>query len=192
MDKSAVFANKIENAYKKSLPEHYHYPTLQLNSINKISSLKAYMPVPKISERFLFSHGSKEFVRPRVRYKISVAKKEIIEHNNFVNNFFSRIIDKNRDTMEKYVREIGWRISPASYSTLFILGASYDEAFGYNRTAIMKRFKKLGYAKLSNDYASFYIYAWKYYLSKDFKYLKKCLHHGHAALKQMIEIAEKK
>lgn len=181
-----MFSEDIEKKFRKINPKFYHMPELQLNSLNKLYELKEYRSTPSKVIKLLY--GKPYPVHQMSKGKtIRISVKQVIDERKYINKLPNRLLDKNAVSMKKFLKDIGWHISPSSMNFLVAKGIPYSEAFSMNRTNVSSALKKLGYKDAAENFEGFYYHAWRYYLNNQYPEIKNAILHADRFLREILE-----
>ncbi len=184
---------QVEERYFSSVHEPIHFPRPQLLMLNPLLKSKDFVPSP--SNTITVLHG-----KPYPPAKKSALKKlqfidcqRLLDEEKFLSEYPLHVIDRPSKYLWQALRNLLWHISPIGSRVLSVRGKSYDEAWGINRTSIVKALKILGEKQLVRDYSQFYMSAWDYFLSGygDTNAGRSAIVAGINALRRAIEIAKK-
>ncbi|MGV8168729.1 MAG: hypothetical protein ACP5N3_01605 [Candidatus Nanoarchaeia archaeon] len=185
---SLKFSQILEDAYLSRARTRIHIPLLQIRNLNELKKRPFYQSTPEATVKTLYGE--------KYRYeKINETKNNVLkslqEHDDFINKFPDRLIDTHIDQYSRRLKEISWRLSPSASNLLVLIGEDYTATWSKNRTETYNTLKNIGEKKLAEDFASFYVYSWNYYLTKDRRDATKALICGYAALKRISELKDK-
>ena len=184
---------KVESRYFLKTPNPLHVPRPQLVILNQLLRDEDYIPSPQNVVSVLYGKNY-----PKPDYSSNPEKIRLIDCNRLINEeeYLSRfplhIIDKLSKYLWDSLRGLVWRVSPIGPRLLHILGLSTEKAWGINRTKIVSLLKEMGEHQLVQDYSEFYLFGWKYFLSKysDSNAGRSSLMSGINALSRGVEIGK--
>lgn len=183
---------QIEELYFSRKANPVHVPRPQIVLLNPALKDKDFVPSPSNTIDVLYGKpyplpdGS---VLKRLR---EIDCKHLLDEEPFLSEYPQHVIDRPSKYLWQAVRNLVWHISPIGSRVLSINGKSYEEAWGINRTSIVKNLVKLGEKQLVRDYSQFYMNAWDYFLSDycDTNAGRGTVVAGIHALSRAIEIAK--
>lgn len=192
VDNALRIQSKVESIYFSKATNPVHIPRPQLVILNEVLKEEDFVPSPKNTISVLFG---KEYPKPgeeSIKKLSTIDYKHLIDEEEFINKFSLHIIDRPSKYLWQGLRNLVWHISPVGSRVLSIKGKSYQQAWGINRTAIVRSLKMLGEEELVDYYMEFYISSWDYFLSryKNTDAGRKAVMSGINTLKKAIRIAK--
>ena len=102
-----------------------------------------------------------------------------------------RMIDKHGKDLRSILRELSWRIGPLASRAISVLGASYEDAWGHNRSSLLLKLEAQSQHDLVASIRGFYWNTWTYFLSndRDGNAARSAIRHGANALEIGGQIA---
>jgi len=89
----------------------------------------------------------------------------LLEHERYLERLPWAVVDMPTKFLWVRLRDLSWRVAPTGARALSALGMPYAEAWGGNRSSIVRRLEALAEHALATAYAAFYASAWDFFLS---------------------------
>lgn len=184
--------SKVELRYFSKIKNPLHIPRPQLMILNLLMKEEDFIQTPKSAVSVLYG---KEYPEPdysdleRIR---AIDCNRILSEEEFILDFPLRVIDKPSKYLWFSLKSLVWHVSPLCPRVLHILGTPTSEVWSVNRTRITSMLREKGESQLAKDYAEFYLFGWKYFLSnyKDTNAGRSSMIYGINVLRRGIEIAK--
>jgi hypothetical protein len=187
---------EMERRFFQRVPQPLHLPRPQIMVINPYLSDPNFSPSPAAIVQTLFGMPytevhpltDREAVREADRWGLlERAKPEDLKA--FPLNF----IDMPGKYLFHCLRQLTWRVGPTASRVLSLLGSSFEEAWGHNRTHLVGRLEAAGQEQLAADYAGFYLCAWEFFRSgyTDSNTARRAIVHGVRALEAGRQVAQR-
>lgn len=168
LERSLAIASTYERRFAERCPNAVHLPRPQIQVINKELEIPEFLPSPAKSSRTLFGRDISQ-VRPQPdpAFVVQVDRATLRKTDQvaWVVGLPMWLIDRPGHYAYQALNAMAWRISPTGSRVLSVLGATYEEAWGTNRTQIHQRLVEGGHSELAGDYAGYYLNAWEFFLS---------------------------
>jgi len=163
--KAMYIQAKVETRYFSKTPNPLHVPRPQLVILNQLLRDEDYIPSPQnvVSVLYGQNYPKPDYSNPE-KIRLSDCNR-LINEEEFLLRFPLHIIDKPSKYLWDSLKGLVWRVSPTGPRALHILGLPTERAWGINRTKIFSLLKEMGEDQLAQDYAEFYLFGWKYFLS---------------------------
>jgi hypothetical protein len=154
----------LEEGYRRRIPDPIHVPRVQMVVANTLHSDPDFGPSPQHTVRTLWGkpYPTDPIDPERSR---SQARKLMLEHEEHLGRMGERVSDRTGRHLWEILRPMGWRVSPTGPRVLELRGVPYVDAWGVNRTAIVRSLQGVGEGDLADDYSAFYLHTWQYVLS---------------------------
>lgn len=145
-----------------------HTPRPQIMVINHLLADPDFLPSPAGSSHTEFGRPIHE-VRPQPDpAQVPAADRRALQRPDGV-ELAARaamwLIDRPGRHAWQGLRDLAWRVGPTGSRVLSVLGASYLDAWGSNRTGVYRQLISAGETTLADDYAAFYLRGWDFFLS---------------------------
>ena len=164
--KAMDIQSKVEARYFSKAPSPLHVPRPQLVILNQLLRNEDYIPSPQNVVSVLYG---KEYEKPDYSNpeKIRLIDcNRLISEEEYLSRFPLHVIDKPSRYIWDSLKVLVWRVAPTGPRVLHILGMPTEKAWSINRTKIVSFLKEMGEYQLAHDYSVFYLFGWKYFLSK--------------------------
>jgi len=164
--KAMEIQSKVEARYFSKVPKPLHVPRPQLVILNQLLRDENYIPSPQNIVSVLYG---KEYEKPDYSNpeKIRLIDcNRLISEEEYLARFPRHVIDKPSRYLWDSLKGLVWRVSPIGPRVLHISGIPTEKAWGINRTKMVPILKEIGEYQLAQCYSEFYLFAWKYFLSK--------------------------
>lgn len=190
--KAMHIQSEVETRYFSKTAKPLHVPRPQLVVLNLLLCDKDYIPSPKTAVSVLYGKDYPEPDYSNLKKIRFIDCNSLINEEEFLSRFPLHIIDKPSKYLWDSLKSLVWRVSPIGSRILHILGLPTDKAWTINRTKIVSFLKEMGECQLAQDYSEFYLFGWKYFLSKysDSNAGRLSLISGINALNKGVEIAK--
>jgi hypothetical protein len=195
LGRSFALQADYEARFAARVPAPLHYPRPQIMVINRHLANPAFLAGPPGTSRTL--HGKEhDEVRPQPsdpEFVRAVDRESLL--NPREQEWIGRLADHVFDRPAKYlwqpVRDASWRVAPTGPRVLSILGASFAEAWGHNRTGVCERLLAAGQHDLAASYAGYYLEGWRFFLSgyRDSDAARQALLHARRVLELGAAVA---
>lgn len=191
VDNALRIQSKVESIYFSEVTNPVHIPRPQLVMLNTVLKEEDFVPSPKNTISVLFGKEYPEPGEESLKRLSTIDYKHLIDEEEFINKFSLHIVDRPSKYLWQGLRNLVWHVSPVGSRILSIKGKSYHQAWGINRTAIVRLLKMLREEELIDYYIEFYKRSWDYFLSRygDTDMGQKAIVAGINTLKKAIEIA---
>lgn len=157
----------IARHFQKARPRALHTPRPQLVSLPQVEQLGDYIPSPPSTVRTLFGKDpSKVHIDPKaVR---AADSRNLIEGGDplVLEKAIVDLVERPGHYLFTGLRNLNWRLSPVAPRALSLLGVDYEVAWSVNRTQAVELLRENGQDELATHYTSYYLAAWKFFLSK--------------------------
>lgn len=158
-----------EARFALKVPEPLHYPRPQVVVINRLVEDPAFMGPPPGTTKTLYGRPHEE-VRPQPTdfdFVRKVDRGRLLEprEQEWATNLPAHVLDRPSRYLWQPVRDASWRVSPTGPRVLSVLGASFEDAWGHNRTGVHRLLVDAGQAEFAGHYAGYYREAWRFFLS---------------------------
>jgi hypothetical protein len=195
LERALAVQADLERRFFRRAPRPLHLPRPQIQVINRFLESPTFSPSPAPVVQTLFGRPyaevhpltNREAVREADRWGLlERAKPEDLRA--FPLNF----MDMPGKYLFHCLRQLTWRVGPTASRVLSLLGSSFEEAWGHNRTHLVGRLEAAGQAGLAADYAGFYLCAWDFYRSgyADSDAARQAVRHGVRVLEAGHRLAQ--
>lgn len=183
---------QVEEIYFSSVSNPIHVPRPQIVLLNPAIKDRDFVPSPTNTIQVLYGEPYPLPEESGLKRLREIDCKRLLDEEPFLSEYPHHVIDRPSKYLWQAVRNLVWHISPIGSRVLSIKGKSYEEAWGMNRTTIVKNLFELGEKQLVRDYSQFYMNAWDYFLSgySDTNAGRGAIVAGIHALDRAIEIAK--
>jgi hypothetical protein len=183
---------QVEELYFSNKPHPVHVPRPQIVFLNPAIKDKDFVPSPPNTIKVLYGKPYPLPDETALKRLQQIDRKRLLDEVPFLKEYPNRVIDRPSKYLWQAVRNLVWHISPIGSRVLSIKGKSYEEAWGINRTNIIRKLSELGEKQLVRDYSQFYLNSWDYFLSQyaDTNAGRGAIVAGIHALTRAIEIAK--
>jgi hypothetical protein len=163
------FSAKAETRFFATCPKPLHVPRVQLIALNRLLEGEFFVASPASVTQ---SHFGLEYPNGRNTTPESIRATDLQNMIDQAEQRSSlirpeRMIDKHGKHLRFILRELSWRIGPLASRALSLLGASYEDAWGHNRSSLLLKLEAQGQHDLVSSIRGFYESAWTYFLSQD-------------------------
>lgn len=163
-------ARDYDRLFRERLPDAVHSPRPQIMVINEFMADPDFLPAAPGGSRTEFGRPVDE-VRPQPDHAVvppadrrSLQRPEGLE---IAKRAAMWLIDRPGKYSWQGLRDLAWRVGPTGPRVLSVLGAGYIASWGSNRTRVYEQLLEFDQAELAEDYATFYLRGWDFYLSGD-------------------------
>lgn len=195
LERALAVQADLERRFFRRAPQPLHLPRPQIQVINRFLESPTFSPSPApvvqtlLGKPYAEVHPltDREAVREADRWGLlERAKPEDLRA--FPLNF----MDMPGKYLFHCLRQLTWRVGPTASRALSLLGYSFEEAWGHNRTHLIGRLEAAGQAGLAADYAGFYLRAWDFYRSgyADSDAARQAVRHGVRVLEAGRRLAQ--
>jgi hypothetical protein len=163
------FSAKAEARFFAACPKPLHVPRVQLIALNRLLPGQLFMASPSsvTHSHFGLEYPSGRHITPDAIRTFDA--QSLLEEAEQVMNVIrpERMIDKSSKSLRFILRDLSWRVGPLASRVMSALGASYEEAWGHNRSSLLQMLEAQGQHDLVSSIRGFYWNAWTYFLSQD-------------------------
>jgi len=189
LDRVFAFQAEYERRFAERFPDPIHYPRPQIMVINRHLANPAFLPGPPGTGRTLFGKPLDK-VRPQpadFEFVRKTDRESLIQERErqWIAGLPDHLIDRPGKYLWQPVRDASWRVAPTGPRVLSVLGASFAEAWGHNRTGVHARLIAAGQTEFAEAYAGYYLEGWAFFLSG-----YREAEHGRAALRWATRVIE--
>ncbi len=194
LDRTFAVQADYERRFSESVPAPLHTPRPQIMVINRELGNPEFLSGPVGTAITMFGSPFEE-VRPQPDHAFvaAVDKKSLLSdvHASWTAKLPSHLIDRPAKFLWQPLRDMSWRISPLAPRVLSVLGASFEEAWGQNRSGLILSLRDRGETEFADTYARFYLEGWKFFKSGyvDSGAARRALSAGLGAIAQASKIA---
>ncbi len=165
LQKAMRIQKRVETLFLSQTVQPVHTPRPQLIVLNAAERKPDWVDAPRSTVRVL--HGEEY---PQVEYSDSdrIRRGEcdrLLTDASYVRHVPLQIIDRPLRYLWEVMRALVWRVSPAGPRVLHISGVDTESAWSMNRTGVVDALREIGLDALAEPYTSFYLSAWRYFLS---------------------------
>ncbi|MCY1061598.1 hypothetical protein [Nannocystis sp. SCPEA4] len=156
---------RAEALYFEQFPDPIHVPRPQLLSLNALKQQSFYVPSVASTVRVLLGEP---YPTATTRDAADIRRLDaaaLLEHEAYLGRLPWAVVDMPTKFLWVRLRDLAWRVSPTGPRALSALGVPYAEAWGGNRSRIVRHLEALGEEALAAVYAAFYTSAWQFFLS---------------------------
>ncbi len=156
---------EIERRYFAKVPSPLHTARPQLLPLNKLHRDPDFVmsPLATIATLYGLAPDPPDYSDlARIR---DIARRSLLEESKAVADLPWIVVDKPGRYLWMALRNITWHVAPAVPKVLVLDGVHPGEAWSMNRTALVGRLEWADRAEMAEDYAQFYLSAWRYFLS---------------------------
>ncbi|KIQ54974.1 hypothetical protein [Meiothermus taiwanensis] len=186
---------EMERRFFQRVPQPLHLPRPQIMVINPYLSDPRFSPSPAAVVQQLFGKPYTEVHPLTNREAVREADRwGLLEHAKpeDLKAFPLNFIDMPGKYLFHCLRQLTWRVGPTASRVLSLLGRSFEEAWGHNRTHLVGQLEAAGQEQLAADYAGFYLCAWDFFRSgyTDSDSARQAIVHGVRALETGRQVAQ--
>ncbi len=182
----------VEERYFGCVCDPLHFPRPQLVILNDLIHEADFIPSPVNTIEVL--HGAAyPAAEPSLLKRLpQIDAERLRDEERFLAGVALHIVDRPARYLWQVLRNLVWHVSPVGPRVLSIKGRSYDEAWGINRSVIVRELADMGETALVRDYMQFYLSAWDYFLAgyKDTNAGRSAVVSGLRALRRGVEMAK--
>ena len=161
-------ARDYDRRFRERLPDAHHVPRPQIMAINEFMADPDFLPSPPGGSRTEFGRPIDE-VRPQPDHaRVPPADLRALQRRDgpeLAKRAAMWLIDRPGKYAWQGLRDLAWRVGPTGPRVLSVLGTPYLDAWGSNRTKVYHQLVERGELKLAEDYATFYLRGWDFFLS---------------------------
>ncbi len=185
---------ELERGFFKRVPQPLHLPRPQIMVINPHLSDPHFSPSPAAVVQTLFGKPYTEVHPLTDRAAVREAdRRGLLERAKpeDLKAFPLNFIDMPGKYLFHCLRQLTWRVGPTAARVLSLLGRSFEEAWGHNRTHLVGQLEAAGQEQLAVDYAGFYLCAWDFFRLgyTDSDAARRAIVHGVRALEAGRQVA---
>lgn len=197
LERSLAVQADYERRFAGRCPEPLHYPRPQIMVINRQLAEPKFMPGPRNTTRTLYGRPYEE-VRPQsadAGFIRAVDRESLLNPREqaWIAALPDHVIDRPGRYLWQPVREASWRVAPTVPRVLSVLGASFEEAWGGNRTDVVARLLDAGQDELTKAYTGYYLESWRFFLSgySDADAARRAILHAKRVIELGAEVARR-
>ena len=156
----------VEARFAARVARPLHQPRPQLIVMNKMmAEIEGFIHPPRSTVSVLYGEDYPEadYSDPDAIRRDDSAS--LVEEGGWVDKMPLQVVDKPGRYLRESLRVLSWRVSPAGPRVLHVSGLDTGRAWSMNRTRVTLALRYMGLASLADDYTTFYLSSWDYFLS---------------------------
>jgi hypothetical protein len=168
LEAALEFTAKAEARFFAACPKPLHVPRVQLIALNRLLAGEFFVSSPPsvTHSHFRLQYPSGQNTDPEVIRAIDLRLLQKYANPRLDVIRPERMIDKHGQDLGAALRDLAWRVGPLASRALSVLGSSYEQAWGHNRSNLMLKLEAQGQHDLVSSIRGFYRNAWTYFLSQ--------------------------
>jgi hypothetical protein len=185
-------SKRYEDEYLHLHPEHLHIPRSQIMIINRLTTVVEYVP-PRLQDIHpIVGEIPEQTLQPDDVIR-RIDKQNLMSYQEYIEALPRRIFDRIGLDFWYIIREMCWRVSPASVRLLTQTTDNPHDVWSWNRTTILQNLQSNGYTEIAEHYRDFYVYGWDLFLSgfKSSEAYRNCISAGYYTLVKCCEEVQK-
>jgi hypothetical protein len=151
--------------YFERFPDPLHVPRPQLIALNGLKDQPLYVPSVASTVRVLLGEPYPSTTALDAGSIRRIDAASLLQHEGYLAKLPWAVVDTPAKFLWGRLRELAWRVSPTGSRALSALGVQYAEAWGKNRSSVVRQLEALGEDALAAAYGAFYAAAWDFFLS---------------------------
>ena len=194
LEAALEFSAKAEARFFAACPKPLHVPRVQLIALNRLLGGEGFVasPVSVTHSHFGLEYPSGRNTTPEAIRTVDA--QSLLEEAEQISRIIrpERMIDKHGKDLRSVLRDLSWRIGPLAARAISVLGASYEDAWGHNRSSLLLKLEAQSQHDLVSSIRGFYKNAWTYFLSqdRDGNAARTAIRHGAKALEMGGQVAQ--
>lgn len=190
LDDGLRMQESIERGYSRRVPKPIHVPRLQFIPVNILEQKLLYIPSPPSTVDVLY--GPADSAEVDEQASRSASRSHLLEYQPYLAALGEHVSEKSTRYLWDVLRQLTWRVGPAAPRALEVLGVPYNQAWGCNRSTLVKLLEEVGQVELARAYTSFYLHEWTFFLSgyKDGAAGRAIVRSAAQVLRLAIEVGE--
>jgi hypothetical protein len=184
---------QLERRFRSRIADPLHLPRLQLLVVNDLQRESSYVPSPPRTVTPLLGLSPPGPVAAEDTLH-AIAHHQLLEVAEYLADLGRHVSDMPGRHLWAFVRNLTWRVAPTGPRVLEVLGVPYLDAWGSNRTCIVRTLTELGQVDLAREYTAFYCAAWSGFLSgwTDEAAARSAVRSGAAVLAYGLKVAQER
>lgn len=181
----------LEEGYIRRIAYPIHTPRVQLVIANDLHRQPHFIHSVSETVETLFGQPYPQAIIDSTK-SLAAARDNLLSHEPFLRDLGEHVADKPGRHLWEMLRVMSWRVGPTGPRILELKGVPFLDAWGVNRTTIVRMLQNSGEHDLAVDYATYYLRGWRYFLSRrlDSETARQAILAGSRVLARGIAVAQ--
>lgn len=164
IEQTLTIQARAERLFIEQVGRPLHFPRPQLMLANDLFSKPNFVPSPPSVVKVVYGKPYPALAMTEAQVR-AFDLENLLFHEQYLADLPLSSIDNPGPHIRVSLRGMSWRVSPTGSRVLHSLGPRYEQAWGTNRTGIVRLLLQFGQEELAIAVSSFYVSAWDYFLS---------------------------